>query len=251
MQKTLIILLLIVNSGCTVKKFVSERYPNFNEESIERIISTVRKNNLTEESFFIEKANFLLTRNKETTKLLFSVKFIKPDKYLFSVRNITGIEGARIYVTKDTVLINDRIEKRLLYGKPKDLEKISGLPYFILNIAFGDLFFCENIEMTKSERINNQVNILQQCEGRIWNTVLDTKAGKVKSVIFSTKIQNESIEINYSNFKRKGNHIPMVIEMKDLSRNINVKVKVERMQIPWYGEIEFLPGKGYTKEEIK
>lgn len=251
MQKALIILLLILNCGCTAKRIVSERSPGSDEESIERIISAVRKNNLTLEDFFIEKANLLLTRDDKTTKILFSVKFIKPDKYLFSIRNTTGIEGARIYVTKDTVLINDRIEKRLLYGKPKDLEKISGLPYFIINIALGDLFFCENIGIIKSERINNQVILTQQCQGRLWNTVIDPKIGKVKSVIFSTGIKEETIAINYSKFGGKGNHMPMVVELKDLARNINAKVKLERMQIPWSGEIEFLPGKGYNKEEIK
>lgn len=251
MRKALIILLLVLNAGCTAKKFVSERSANDEEKSIEKIINTVKINNLAEENFFIEKANFLITRNNNTTKYLFSVKFIKPDKYLFSIRNFTGIEGARIYITKDTILINDRIEKRILYGKPKDLEKISGLPYFIINIAFGDLFFCENIGIIKSERINNQVILSQQCQGRAWNTVLDPKVGKVKSVVFSTGVQKELIEINYSKFEKKGKHIPMVIELKDLSRNINAKVKFERMQIPWTGEIEFLPGKGYTKEEIK
>jgi hypothetical protein len=240
-----------LNGGCTAKRFVSERFPGSDEESIERIIGDIRKNNLSEENFFIEKGNLALKQNDKTTKILFSVKFVKPDKYLFSIRNTTGIEGARIYATKDTVLINDRIEKRLLYGKPKDLEKISGLPYFIINIAFGDLFFCGNNEIIKSERLNNKVIITQQCQGKIWNTVLDPEEGKVKSVVFSAGIQGEPIELSYSNFRKKGGHIPMIIELKDMNRNINAKVKIERLQIPWTGEIEFLPGKGYIKEEIK
>jgi hypothetical protein len=244
-------LLVILSWGCTAKRFISERTRGSGEESIESIISEVRRNNLSQENFYIEKATIYFKQDDKTTKILFSVKYIKPDKYLFSLRNPAGIEGARIYVTKDTVLINDRIEKRLLYGKPKDLEKMSGLPYFILNIAFGDLFFCEENEIFKSERRSNQVVLTQQCRGRIWNTVINPEAGKVKSVVFSTGIQGEQIELNYKNFGKKGNHVPGVIELKDMNRNLSADIKIERLQIPWTGEIGFLPGKGYTKEEIK
>jgi hypothetical protein len=242
---------LILNAGCTAKKFVSERSAGSDEQSIEAVISEVRKNNLCEESFFIEKANVLFTRDNITTKILFSVKYLRPDKYLFSIRSTAGMEGARIYITKDSVLINDRIKKRILYGKIEDLEKISGLPYFFINIAFGDLYFCENEGIIKSERINNKVIITQKCKGKVWNTVLDPVAGKVKSVIFSNEIQKETIAIGYSKYKKNGNYMPMVVELKDLFRNIYVKVKLEGIQIPWKGKIEFLPGKGYTKEEIK
>ena len=45
--------------------------------------------------------------------------------------------------------------------------------------------------------------------------------------------------------------MPLVIELNDLPRNIYAKVKLERIKIPWEGEIEFLSGKGYINEIIK
>ena len=39
-----------------------------------------------------------------------TIKYELPDKYLISIRSKAGIEAARIFITKDTVLINDRIK---------------------------------------------------------------------------------------------------------------------------------------------
>ena len=251
MRETLIILVLILNYGCTAKRFITERSPGHDEESSERVIDEVKKNNLSEDSFFIEKGDFLLTNNNKTTRFIFSGKFEKPDKFLFSLRNITGIEGARVYLTKDTVLINDRIQKRLLYGKPENLEKIIGLPYFIINVAFGDLLMKEDNGKYESERITNTLVLTQHYNGGIWKYVLDVNIGKVKSINFSSKIQNEAAILEYSKFGINDKHIPGIIEMKDNNRNIRIKIRLIRVKVPWDGKIEFIPGSGYTKEEIK
>jgi len=251
LRKALIILLLILNCGCTAKRFESSISTTSDEESIERIINEVRKNNLIEESFFIEKGDFSMTNNNETSRFIFTEKFEKPDKFLLSIRNGTGIEGARVYITKDTVLINDRIQKKLLYGKPEDLEKIMGLPYFIINIAFGDLLMNEDSGKYESERIKNQVILIQKYNGRVLEFVLDPNVGKVKSIVCSSRMQKEAIILKFSKFRINEKHIPGVIEMRDNDRNVSVKIRLERVQVPWNGKIEFIPGNGYTKEKIK
>ena len=65
------------------------------------------------------------------------------------------------------------------------------------------MYFCDNNEMTKSERIKNEVDITQQCQGKLWNIVLDTKVEKVKSVVFSTGIKDGQIKMRYSKFQSK------------------------------------------------
>ncbi len=70
--------------------------------------------NLTQETLLILfKADVEVFNNGENRKLISTVKYRKPGNYLVSVKHRTGVEAARIYITKDTVLINDRIYKTL------------------------------------------------------------------------------------------------------------------------------------------
>jgi hypothetical protein len=251
LPKTLIIILLIISGGCTAARLISESRDTSKGESLEKVISSIRKNNISEENFFIEKANLTVTINNETKKFVLNGKFIKPEKYLFSIRNNSGIEGARIYISKDTVLINERIGKRLLYGKPKDIEKISGLPYLVLSIIFGDMVPYEDRQKYETEQVVNQLIINQSYHGWEVKSVLDPKIKKVVSATFSSGMQKDDIIINYSKFGKTDKHIPGKIELKNLNRNITAKIEIKRIQIPWNGELEFIPGKGYIKEEIK
>lgn len=244
-------MLLILNSGCTAKKFISENTTGSETESAERIINNVRRNNISEENFYVEKGDFSVIMNNKKTRYIFNAKYNKPDTYLISIRSNSGIEGVRVYLTKDTVLINDRIGKRLLYGKPKDLEKMSGLSYFMIKAVFGDLIINGDTLKGEKKRIDNQVIVIQQFQGKTWKSVIDPKIGKVESTVFSNRIQKEAIIFSYSKFGRSGKYIPGIIDIEDLTNKVNVKLKLERIQILWKGEIEFIPGKGYTKEEIR
>jgi hypothetical protein len=114
LQKTLILFILIQIWGCTPGLFVSDNTGAKEEDYLKNILDDIRNNNITEENFFIEKADIDLTINNSTNRYLFSVKYEKPDKFLLSIKSRTGIEGARILITKDTLLVNDRIRKRLL-----------------------------------------------------------------------------------------------------------------------------------------
>jgi hypothetical protein len=250
LQKSLIIL-LVLSCGCTANRYISQGPLNKEKKPIEEIIEDVRKKNISNENYFIEKADFLMINNKEITRFVFTVKFEKPDKFLISIRSSSGIEGARLYISEDTVLINDRINKRLLYGKPKDLERLIGIPASLLNIAFGDLIISKENLKYQSERINNQIIITQKYSGTEVKSVIDEKEGKAKSTYFSVPIQKEEIIIKYSKFAKTEKHFPMIVDLKDEKRNISGKIELYRIKIPWNEKIEFIPGNGYTNQELR
>jgi Domain of unknown function (DUF4292) len=251
LQKSLIIILLILANSCSQKLIISENNYISDNNTVQDIINKIKKNNINKEGFFIEKANISIKTINGSKKFLLNSKFQIPDKYLFSIKSSTGIEGERIYIEKDTLLLNDRNEKKLLFGKPKDLEKVSGIPYFIFKRIFGDLISEESSEIISLEKINNQIVFIQKSEEGIWKSVLNPKIEKVKSTEFSKNIGREKIEIIYSKFKKEGKHIPENIEYNDVNEGINIKIRILKIIIPWDGEVEFIPGKGYIKEEIK
>jgi hypothetical protein len=44
--------------------------------------------------------------------------------------------------------------------------------------------------------------------------------------------------------------MPGNIELIDSQRNIRLKIKVVKMQQPWNGKVEFIPGRDYETIEI-
>jgi hypothetical protein len=251
LQKTVIILIFLSVVACAPVRYSGERTPVSEESSIESIIEKVRKNNLSEESFFIEKGTVTLEIDKISTRYLFSLKYNKPDKYLLSIKNAAGIEGARVFISKDTILINDRIGKRLLVGKPGDIEKISGFPFYLIDGIFGDLALKEGRASGDAVKVLNSVLITRGYYGKAYKSLLDPTIGKVSSTSIINTIGKEEITLSYSKFSKSDKRVPGIVELRLVKRNAYAKIRIEKYQTRWEGEIEFIPGKGFTKEEIK
>ena len=60
--------------------------------------------NITNTDFYIQKAEIEFTNKDNRQKFLCSIKYQRPDKYLISIKSRTGIEGARIYVSEDSII---------------------------------------------------------------------------------------------------------------------------------------------------
>jgi hypothetical protein len=251
LRKAQIAILFFCIIGCRPTHFVSPNPPASDNGSIEKIIENIKNRNISANNFFIEKADFSIKMNKVRKRYQFSVKFKKPDQYLLSIRNSTGLEGARIYFSKDTVLINDRIRKKIISGNKLDLARMIKLPKQILNIAFGDILSGEDSSKIETKKVNDQIEIYQLLERTQVKYILDIREGKMICAIFKDEDTKESFTVNYSKFGKSENRIPEYIELKSQERDFVVKMRIEKISVPWKGEIDFIPGKGYTKEIIK
>jgi hypothetical protein len=241
--------------GCSSKQFAVNSFGP-DKESSEVIFENVLRNNISEEGFYIEKASLNFKMNDETKKYLFSLKFNKPKTYLISIKNLTGIEGARILITGDTILINDRIGKRLFYGDPEVIEEKTGIYAGMLGIIFGDLILGEAKNKVISENSSSKLNIIQTFDKKIFKSTIDREIGKIVSVSILSPfligdIERDSVYISFSKFSKGEKVIPTNIEIKDLRRNIAGKIRIEKFEIPWSGEMGFIAGKGYKREKIR
>ena len=82
-----------------------------------------------------------------------------PDKYLVSIKSNTGIEIARIYLTEDSVMLNDRLNKKLYYGSASDLKKKYGLTTAILPVIIGDYVNDGKSDEESQNCIDGRLNI--------------------------------------------------------------------------------------------
>jgi hypothetical protein len=104
-------------AGCSVtRNVIVEKHDNTYRFSSDNITESVSQQNITNSGFFIEKAEIEINNDKGKEKFIANIKFELPDKYLISLKSRSGIEGARIYLSKDTILVNDRINQIEYYG---------------------------------------------------------------------------------------------------------------------------------------
>ena len=234
-----------------MRRLASDKPLSSEKLTKEQLIDSVYARNISNYGFFIEKADIILSRNGENEKYLLTVKFQKPDKFLVSVRNTAGIEGARIYITNDSIFVNDRIKGRLLLGKRSILERKTGIPADLEKIAFGDLIFKRDKDGMQFERVDNQEIIVTKENNYEWKINLDPVLRKVRTYEISDIRTGNKRTFRFDNFSKGNRPVPFIITFEDKEGNVNARLKIYKIKNPWIGEIEFIPGRGYTKEEFK
>lgn len=252
MQKIACIFIILSFTSCSVFKQLNsgDNLVLETNDYSDNVVESIGKFNISNQNFFIRKAEIQIISAEEKQNFLASIKFLFPDKYLISLRNRTGVEGARVFLTGDTILINDRISRELLYGEPDYIRNKFGISLSALPLVFGDFVF-NNLEDGKNVKcINGFIKLNSSIAGLRYEFVIDCKALK----LFSCKQINEREEgqviLNYSRYIEIGNHtVPARIEL--LYGNIQVLISIKNIEIPWVGELDFMPGRKYDVIPLK
>lgn len=253
MRKIAIILLLgIFSTSCSVTRNKGERNLEISKDLLSgNILESIKKQNITNRSFFIQKAEIEIITQNGKLKLIGNIKFENPDKYLISIKNRTGIEGARIYISNDTILVNDRINKKLYSGSSLYLKRKYGITTSFLPLIFGDILLDEKNEEGKEKCSGDKLNIDYLVQGVLLNYDIDCKKRKIILVNQINNFVQKGIEIKYESFINSGNIlIPTIIELEDSQFNTTIKIRIVKIEFPWNGSVEFVPGKGYELIEL-
>jgi hypothetical protein len=251
LRKTLIVFLLILNFACSVERIGSKREAVLEKNKIGSIVQNIENNNISNFNFFIENGDIVIQNKDEIKRYKFTVKHKRTDTYLISIRNSIGLEGARIYLSKDSLFINDRINRRVIYGTTNRIENILGLPLSFLKMAFGDIIISSDSSKKIMDQNNNRILISQYVSGVILNSSINPKLSKVIMVECGKSTGKGKILFKYSKFNKTETRVPSIIEIKNKEEGISIKIRIKKLQAPWDGEIEFIPGDGYKKERIK
>lgn len=253
MRKVIIILILIIScAGCSVFKRSGKslQAEYLNQTSI---INTedIKNQNISNNGFFIEKAEVEIISQEGNEKYLASIKFEKPDKYLISIRSRSGIEGARIYISDDSLLINDRIHKKLYSGNKLYLKRKYGIAPGLIPLILGDLILDNNFSYKKDSCRGDRINMGCFVKGVMLNYEIDCNRKKVILVKLKDNYDKDFINISFSKFFIAGSYlIAKIIELEDKQYKIGVRIKVIKAESPWSGNVKFIPGKGYELIEL-
>ncbi len=240
------ILVFITITGCSVTR-KNLRTEFLDENGTKGIFEQIKALNITNSDFNIMKAEISIKNNMESRKMMGSMKYKKPGTYLISIRSQAGIEAARIFITEDTILINDRINKKLYYGSPDYLFEKYGITTSVLPIIMGD--YIANItgdEQNKCE--NNYLNIKEIISSKEIIFNIDCKKKKVVDVSTIDPESGKGIVIKFEKFdKGEGVAIARNIKITDSAAETNIFIQIEKIEKGIKNEITFIPGRNYEK----
>lgn len=253
MRKITIILILgIFIGGCSLTRNIGKVAPeDSNKLFTGNVLESVKGQNITNFNFFIQKAEIEIVTQKGKGKYLGNIKFEKPDKYLISIRSQTGIEGARIYIDGDTLLVNDRINKKLYFGTSYYLEKKYGLTQSFLPLILGDIVLDKSCEESQEKCSGDKLIMNCLTKGIMLNYEIDCRKRKTILVGQINNFVQNGIKIKYESFRYIGNiFVPRIVELEDYKYNTTIRLKILKIDSMWKGTIKFVPGKGYELIEL-
>jgi hypothetical protein len=240
---------VFVSTGCSVFH-PTERsgYNGLDKSDASSIEQLVVKQNITSHSFFISKARIELISNEGKDNFLATIKFIYPDTFLLSLRSKTGIEAARIFFTSDTILINDRINRELRYGRLGNAGRKYGVTPEIIPVLLGD-FIGSNGNQKDNQCVNGIAVFNTTIAGSKIRYEIDCGRAKVTSFSKESSNGNSSTIINFSKFIRVADSFfPSDINVDYSEMKLNIKI--DKIQYPWNGNIEFIHGSNYELVEL-
>lgn len=255
MRKIVIISVLLAGivAGCTVtRRSKTFKGTATDAETYGNTLRSVTVNNLSAQNFYIQRADIRVTQENITVRMTATVKFRRPDTLLVTVRSRTGIEAVRAFVTRDTILVNDRINKKMYIGKPELIGLKYGIEPVLIYAIFGDVIVDESDEARLMEckkginRMGLEVN-----KRRIVYT-MDCNTRKAIETYFEGDIKSGNITLKFSDIMQAGKvKYPQNIEINDDLKSVSINVGIKKIELHWEGEIGFIPGSGYKVVKIR
>ncbi|HEX2968061.1 MAG TPA: DUF4292 domain-containing protein [Bacteroidales bacterium] len=244
-------IMILLVSGCSgIKRTGKSRDEGRTGKSYEISSDEILLNNLNRQNFYIQKANIDFESADFSLSSVATIKFVQPDEYLISVKVLTGMEIARIYLNSDTVMMNDRINRKFYYGKPGVLGARFGIPFEIFPVIFGD-FISSDVKKEELKCIDNVINIDTYIKGlKLQYNINCTnrKATSVKPVGYS----GVPIQVSFMNFRNEKSVVfPQQISLTHNESGSKLNINIEKIELPWSGELGFVPGERYEKIELK
>ena len=156
--------------------------------------------------FLSTKSKFQYKNDNQLINATLNTRIEKDKKIWFSVRVALGIEAARGLVTKEEIIIIDRVNKQVIKSTPDIIEstfKIKLNFEQLEAILTGNLLYdISNDDNLVSE--GNYFKIVQQTGSIQSQNLVNNKTYKVEKLILFDEITNYLLTVDYENFKPLG-----------------------------------------------
>jgi len=243
----------VILSGCsTARKAGGRGSVTGNAGNADNSMESVLRNNLSNSDFYIQKAEINVIQDNISVRVIADIKFRRPDSMMITVRSRTGIEAGRAFITKDTLIIKDRFNKKLLIGKPEVLAKKYGIDASFLFTVIGDIVVEEKDRNVLLECVKGEYNKEFEIHGKKVQYIIDCQRKKLKQTYFEGGINSGNITIDLRDIKSVGKIVyPGVIEINDDLKSVGIIMEIKKIESPWTGRIGSFSGQGYKVIKIR
>jgi hypothetical protein len=242
--------LILTVSGCSASRKLSRKGGN-GGDSGNVTVADVFSRNITSRNFNIPKCEVEIKTDELNEKFIAGIKYEYPGKYLITLRTNLGIELARIFITSDTILANDRINRVLYFGKPSVLAYKYGVPFEIIPLIFGDLVFSMDNPAIMVECSGEKSELADVIAGRRISYNIDCVRKKISGSVVEGSGMRDNANVQYSDFRNMSDMVvPSKIEISNNGSSNMITLQIDRIE-QWEGSIEFIPGNRYNRIELR
>jgi hypothetical protein len=208
--------------------------------------------NLTNVSFFIQKAAIEVNSGGVKESMLASIKYRYPDSYIISLRTRTGIEAARVLIRSDSVFINDRINRVLYYGSSKAVMNRYGLRNDIIRVFFGD-YVTSASKLLPEYKCNKGVTTIETVKDGLRAVyIIDCKSKRALSVSVFKDRGKDPVLFTFEDYQRIGNiSFGNKVTINNIYDYERISIEYSKVESPWEGSFVFIPGRNFEYIEIR
>lgn len=247
--RVIIILSILLFESCSVLRV--NQNPISSEENSHKVLIGIEKfdnSNISENSFSIQKAIIKIDEEKgRNQEFIGNIRYYNNDRFLISLRTVSGIEFVRVFVNSDSIFVLDRINKTIYEGSENSFYKKYGIRKDYILIFLGDIVKIKNsdFKILGGEGDNNSIQMISDSLRIMFK--YNSLIGKAVNTKIIEHDKIEAVNIDFSNFQRIGNKTyPRSIDIHNLPQYKKLSIRVKKMKIPWEGEIRFIIGKEYN-----
>ena len=156
--------------------------------------------------FLSTKSKFQYKNENQLINATLNTRIERDNKIWFSVRVALGIEAARGMITKNEIIIIDRVNKQVIKSTPDIIENTFKIK---LNFKQLEAILTGNLLYDISESDNlisegNYFKIIQEKGSIQSQNLVNTKTSKVEKLILFDEVTNYLLTVDYENFKPLG-----------------------------------------------
>ena len=246
-QYILLFTLLITVASCRVKKVE----PVFGGQNIELSKEEQEKLKFIERiqtsyfdySFLSAKAKVKVHRTGTDFNLTFNIRAQKNEKIWISANAIGGIEVARVLLTKDSVKILDKFQKKYIAQDYKYLSELLNT-----NVNFEmmqDLMFGNaprNYDYSTAEVLQNgnTVHFIGVNKPTSWAIELRKDDLRLQRISMSESESKRTVEVNYGGYKLvDSSNFPYLISSTASSQKESLSLILEYVKVEKVNNLEF------------
>lgn len=248
-----IIVFTLVFSACsTARKAGKTNNSATLDDSAGNRLETVISNNISNNDFYIRRADIKIRQENVTVNLNASIKFRRPDSLMISVRSGIGVEAGKGFLTGDTVIVNDRFNRKLMVGDPEEIRSKYGIDPALVYVILGDMIVGKDDYRSLLNCQKGEFRRQYDVDGRTVEYTVDCQKRKVKRVYLEGDIRTGNITIILSDLVKDGNiTYPEKIAINDDLKELDIEIEIKRIESPWSGSIGTVGGQGYRVVKIR